>query len=267
MIKAVAVDMDGTFLKNDKSYEQQRFLDIYQIMKRKKVKFIVASGNQYQRLRQIFSPIADQISFAAENGALVIDRNQEIFAGSFAIPTLKKTINLLKDLPQVLHINVCGAKSAYICKNDPLKFKKLSQFYYPALQEINSFQELPVDNFFKINIHVTDGQGTYFQKLIPKITDGQVAATSGGNDDLDLIVPGLNKAAALKKLLAHWGIMPNELMAFGDGGNDLKMLRLAGYSYAMANGAPAAVEAAKYLAPTNQQSGVLQVLERHFAGD
>ncbi|WP_235806417.1 hypothetical protein [Liquorilactobacillus vini] len=35
----------------------------------------------------------------------------------------------------------------------------------------------------------------------------------------------------------------------------------------MANGAPAAVEAAKYLAPTNQQSGVLQVLERHFAGD
>ncbi|WP_281165807.1 Cof-type HAD-IIB family hydrolase [Liquorilactobacillus sicerae] len=267
MIKAVAVDMDGTFLKNDKSYEQQRFLAIYQIMKHKKIKFIVASGNQYQRLRQIFSPIADQISFAAENGALVIDRNQEIFAGSFANPILKKTIKLLKSMPQVLHINICGAKSAYICKNDPLKFRKLAQFYYPALQEINSFQELPADNFFKINIHVIDGQGTYFQKLIPEITNGQVAATSGGNDDLDLIVPGLNKATALKKLLAHWKITSNELMAFGDGGNDLEMLQLAGHSYAMANGSHEVLQTAKYLAPTNQQSGVLQVLEQHFAND
>jgi Cof subfamily protein (haloacid dehalogenase superfamily) len=264
MIKAVAVDMDGTFLKDDKSYDQQRFLQIYRRMKQKNIKFIVASGNQYQRLRQYFPQIADRISFAAENGALVVDQAREIFSGSFAKPVVKQTLALLEKMPQVLHINVCGKNSAYICKNDPLKFKNLSHFYYPALQELDSFQQLPADEFFKINIHVKVGQGESMQKLIPQVTAGKVAATSGGNDDLDLIVPGLNKAFALQKLLAHWQIDPSELMAFGDGGNDLEMLQLAGYSYAMKNGSHEVLQTAKYQAPTNMQSGVLQVLEKHF---
>lgn len=265
MIKAVAVDMDGTFLRDDKSYDQQRFLQIYQRMKQKNVKFIVASGNQYQRLRQYFPQVADEISFAAENGALVIDRAREIFSGSFTKSVVNQTLLLLEKMPQVLHINVCGKNSAYICKNDPPKFKKLSHFYYPALKELDSFQQLPTDEFFKINIHVIDGQGKYMQEFIPQATAGKVAATSGGNDDLDLIVPGLNKAFALKKLLAHWRINPRELMAFGDGGNDLEMLRLAGYSYAMKNGSREVLQTAKYQAPTNMQSGVLQVLEKHFS--
>jgi hydroxymethylpyrimidine pyrophosphatase-like HAD family hydrolase len=51
------------------------------------------------------------------------------------------------------------------------------------------------------------------------------------------------------------------MMAFGDGHNDLEMLAYVGHSYAMANGAPAVLQTAKFIAPSNNESGVLQVLE------
>lgn len=51
MIKMVAVDMDGTFLNENKEYNRSRFKRIYREMKRKEIKFVVASGNQYYQLK------------------------------------------------------------------------------------------------------------------------------------------------------------------------------------------------------------------------
>ena len=46
--------------------------------------------------------------------------------------------------------------------------------------------------------------------------------------------------------------------------NDQEMLELAGYSYAMANAEPALKKIAKYIAPSNNNDGVLQVLEKYL---
>lgn len=51
-------------------------------------------------------------------------------------------------------------------------------------------------------------------------------------------------------------------MAFGDGGNDLEMLAYVDHSYAMANAPEKVKKTAKYQAPSNQESGVLEILER-----
>lgn len=53
-------------------------------------------------------------------------------------------------------------------------------------------------------------------------------------------------------------------MAFGDGGNDLEMLAHVDHSYAMANAPEKVKKTAKYQAPSNQESGVLEVLEQEI---
>ena len=53
-------------------------------------------------------------------------------------------------------------------------------------------------------------------------------------------------------------------MAFGDSENDLEMLELAGYSFAMENGEEKVKRMAKYIAPSNDEAGVLQVLEQYL---
>lgn len=54
MIKMIAVDMDGTFLKATNEYNRQRFAKIYAEALKQDVKFVVASGNQYFQLKSFF---------------------------------------------------------------------------------------------------------------------------------------------------------------------------------------------------------------------
>ena len=85
-------------------------------------------------------------------------------------------------------------------------------------------------------------------------------------DRYDVFKPENSKAEAAKKLLDKLGLSPEEVLAIGDGVNDLEMLELAGCSYAMAN-APAQVQAAAdHLAPDVRQEGVAAVVREVFLG-
>lgn len=50
MIKLIAVDMDGTFLRDDKSYDEEKFTRIYQKLEKKDIKFTIASGINITKL-------------------------------------------------------------------------------------------------------------------------------------------------------------------------------------------------------------------------
>ncbi|MEY5009208.1 MAG: Sugar phosphatase YidA [Verrucomicrobiota bacterium] len=60
---------------------------------------------------------------------------------------------------------------------------------------------------------------------------------------------GVHKAAGLAAAAAHYGVPPEEVLAFGDGDNDVSMLEWAGFSVAMTVSTPAARKAAKAVAP------------------
>ncbi len=70
-IKLVAVDIDGTFVRSDYTYDVPRFQQILARMKRAGCHFVVASGNQYYQLRDLFPGCDQELSFVAENGAYV----------------------------------------------------------------------------------------------------------------------------------------------------------------------------------------------------
>lgn len=44
-IKLIATDMDGTFLNSQKDYNREHFADLYAELKKRDIKFVVASGN------------------------------------------------------------------------------------------------------------------------------------------------------------------------------------------------------------------------------
>ena len=70
-IKLIAVDMDGTFLSDQKTYNRERFMAQYRQMKEQGIRFVVASGNQYYQLISFFPELANEISFVAENGGRI----------------------------------------------------------------------------------------------------------------------------------------------------------------------------------------------------
>ena len=82
---------------------------------------------------------------------------------------------------------------------------------------------------------------------------------------LELVPLGIDKAQSLRRLLAKVNLAPEDMIAFGDGYNDLSMLQLAGMGVAMANAAPEVRAQADYITLSNEEDGVAAALE-HFAG-
>ena len=80
---------------------------------------------------------------------------------------------------------------------------------------------------------------------------------------LELVPKGIDKAQSLLRLLGKINLTPADMIAFGDGYNDLSMLKLAGVGVAMANAAPEVRAEADYVTLSNEEDGVASALE-HF---
>lgn len=79
---------------------------------------------------------------------------------------------------------------------------------------------------------------------------------------VELVPNGIDKAQSLLRLLSSLNLTPNDMIAFGDGYNDLSMLHLAGMGVAMANAAPEVRAEADYVTLSNEEDGVAAALEK-----
>jgi FMN hydrolase / 5-amino-6-(5-phospho-D-ribitylamino)uracil phosphatase len=107
-----------------------------------------------------------------------------------------------------------------------------------------------------------DEDTTYYLDLIEKTLSDEISSVSSGHGSIDLIVNGCHKAFGLKLLADRYGILPDEIIVFGDGGNDIEMLKMAKHSYAMENAPENVKQNAKFIAPSNEDQGVLTILEQ-----
>ena len=82
---------------------------------------------------------------------------------------------------------------------------------------------------------------------------------------LEIAPEGVDKGRSLGKLAELLGLETDEVMAFGDGQNDVPMLERAGFGYAMANACPQALACTDLIAPPNTEDGVAQVIEAYLA--
>lgn len=78
---------------------------------------------------------------------------------------------------------------------------------------------------------------------------------------LELVPKGIDKAQSLAVLLKRLDIVPEEVIACGDGFNDLPLIKYAGLGVAMANAQPVVREHADYVTRSNNEDGVAHVVE------
>lgn len=260
-IKLVAVDIDGTFVRSDYTYDIPRFQRILSKMKREGCHFVVASGNQYYQLRDLFPECHDELGFVAENGAFVKDGNELVFTADMPKETVDFVIDVCREYPEVSNV-LCGVESAY-CERGAVsqEFFDLTGIYYHRLKWIDDLKKAE-DRILKFAPIVPEEKTYFYYELFRKRLKGKVEPVTSGHGSIDLIVPGCHKASGLKRLARRWGITPEQCAAFGDGGNDIEMLKYCAHSYAMGNAPQEVKDAAKYVCPSNEEDGVLVALEQ-----
>lgn len=262
-IKLVAVDIDGTFVRSDYTYDVPRFKRILSRMKDAGCQFVAASGNQYYQLRDLFPGYDRELSFVAENGAFVKDRTEIIFTADMPKEHVDFVIDVCREYPEISNV-LCGARSAY-CQRGTVsqEFFELTGIYYHRLKWVDDFKDV-TDQILKFASTVPEEKTYFYYDMFCERLKGKVEPTTSGHGSIDLIVPGCHKASGLKRLAERRGISRGQCIAFGDGENDIEMLEYCRHSYAMENAPQNVKDAAEYVCPSNEEDGVLVTLEKIF---
>ncbi len=260
-IKLVATDMDGTFLTDEKTFNKPRFQRVYDYMLQNDIQFVSASGNQYDQLRNFFKDFPETL-FVAENGALVGSHSEVFRSDIFSNDLKMRVIDILNSLEDI-QVIMCGQKSAYILKSSTPEFIKTSTFYFPTIQLVDDFKNVD-DGVLKFSCNCPDEETEFYMQKLADLIGPKVSISTSGHGDIDVVRADVNKAYGLEYLANKLNIKSEEMCAFGDGGNDLEMLRYVGHSVAMENGSPIVLEIAKYQTINNNQQGVIVHLEEIF---
>lgn len=267
-IKLVAFDMDGTFLNDQNTYNHGRFAELLAQLRAKGIRVAAASGSQYQRLVSQFADFRDQMDFISQNGAVVYSNGKLIGVTAMTPIDVVDTLTVIKrrfttqDIAEHL---VAGLKSAYVDDQVSQNSYNTTARYYSSLRRVPNLEEMTPETLGDqiTCIGLTFRRGVDFTTItrtlrmdLPKRTASQ---TSGFNTAL-ISESTVNKAAGLRRLQALYGIADNEVMTFGDNENDLSMLEMTPYGYAMANAVPSVKARVKHFAKSNNDEGVLDVL-------
>lgn len=86
--------------------------------------------------------------------------------------------------------------------------------------------------------------------------------TSSESYYIELAAGTVSKASALHELASRLHINPSEIIAFGDGGNDIELITYAGLGVAMQNAAPSLIAAANDITRSNDEDGIAWYLEK-----
>lgn len=262
-IKLIAFDMDGTFLNNQHTYDKKRFEKLYDQLTKQNIKFVVASGNQYYQLKSYFPEQHINMGFVAENGAFVLDGIEELFTGKIPFEVVKRVIKTYDSLSEKQLI-ICGKNSAYVHETVSDSFFEEASLYYKKLKKIPSYTTID-DIVLKFSSLIPVNKVSYVIDRLQQEIGYLLTPISSGQGYVDLIIPGIHKAAGLKLLQQRWNISDEETAAFGDSGNDIEMLQHAAHSFSMENASVPVKEVAKYETLSNNYNGVLVAIEKIFA--
>lgn len=258
-IRLIACDMDGTLLDNNKVIHED-FWPLIKDLHARGIVFCPASGRQYYNLLECFAPVADDLIFIAENGAYVMQAHKEIASDCLPAAITHELIGVVRRAQaegKDLGIVLCGKQSAYVERSDAA-FRQQALQYYNRLQIVSDLTQVE-DEFLKLAVYDFVSSERITLPLFEKYQATHQVVVSGLHW-LDVMANNVNKGSAISRIQKALNITPEQTMVFGDFLNDLEMFDQAHYSFAMANAHPVLKDKARYMAPSNNDNGVVRTI-------
>ena len=266
-IRVIATDMDGTLLDPKGQLDLPRLEKILDKLDQCDIRFVIATGNEVHRMRQLLGHLADRVVLVVANGARIFENNELIQAQTWDDAMVDKALGHFKGRECQDQFVVTAMNGGFV--KEGTVFTELDKFMTPEMieklyQRMNFVDEFDSNLFggvLKMSMVVGEERSESVLQEINDLFDGHVRAVSSGYGCIDILQDGIHKAWGLVELLKRWNLKPEQIMAFGDSENDIEMLELAGISYAMENAEEAVKRVATKVAPANSQAGVYKVLE------
>lgn len=269
-IKMIATDMDGTLLDARGELDLPRLTAVLDQLEERDIKFVVATGNEIQRMRLLLGDLTDRMTLIVANGARIFEKNEMMLGTFWQTDLIAETLDYFHGRERDVHLVVTSTKGGFVQEGtdfpmiNKVMTDEMARHFYKQMNFMPSLQNHHFEEVLKMSIMVDEAKAAEVTRQINTAFSGRLSAVTSGYGAIDIIQEGVHKAWGIRQLMDQWQIGSKEIMAFGDSENDLEMLELADFSYAMANGDEKIKCIASRLAPANTEAGVLQVIEQYL---
>lgn len=262
--KLIVLDLDGT-LTNSKKEITARNRETLIRAQQQGIPLVLASGRPTYGI----VPLADELRMnefggyiLSYNGGEIINWESKEMMYENVLPN--EVVPVLYECARANHLSILtydGAEIVTENSQDPY-VQKEAFLNKMAVRETNDFLTditLPVAKCLIVGDP---------KKLIPVESElcvrlqGKINVFRSEPYFLELVPQGIDKALSLDVLLKETGITRQEVIAIGDGYNDLSMIKFAGMGVAMGNAQEPVKKAAKLITLSNEEDGVAEAIEK-----
>ncbi len=262
MVKLIASDLDDTLLNRDGRISRENKEVIREAVARG-ITFTLVTGRMFQSALPYALELGldQELPIICYNGALIKRVSGETLYESFLAPELAQA---------VIEFGRERGWTVNAYYNDELYVAAIDQWveYYASGASVDikvagdlvEFISEGPKRLAKILIPGPREESLDRVRALQDLLGSQAEVACSKPEYIEITSANTNKGRALKWLVDFFGIKPAEVMAIGDGTNDVSMLQVAGIAVAVGNAAPQAKEAAGYVTSPSWEHGVAKAI-------
>lgn len=269
-IKMIAMDLDGTLLDTQKKLSDFSRSVLEEAIDRG-ITVLASTGRAESGLPDFIRNFPGMRYAVTSNGARVLDLQERkvLYEAKLTYEESKDLVEIITDYDAMLEIYYDGV--GYAPARELARIERY--LTSPPMRTYMRTTRIPVDDvkalFYEKQKPLDKVQGLFVdwdenraaRKRIAEIHP-DVAVTGALNNNIEANAKNAKKGLALIALAEMLGIAPEEVMAFGDGSNDIDMLKRAGVGVAMDNSQESVKEAADYITDSNDEDGVAKAIRK-----
>ena len=260
----LVLDLDGTLTNSEKKITPPTREAIIEIQESGK-KVVLASGRPTPGI----TPLAEELHLKdygsyilSFNGARIIDcrTGESIYNKTVPNNVIPEIYEMVKDYDVDL---VTYTDTEILSGIKPNQYTEIeSRICNLDIVSVNNFAEA-ID--FPVNKLLIPGDPSLtvqLEKILKEKFHSFLNIYRSEPFFLEIMPQNIDKAHSLQKLLNSIGMTAEQMICCGDGNNDLTMIEYAGLGVAMENAQPIVKEKADYVTKSNDEDGVLYVIDQ-----
>lgn len=248
--KAIVLDMDGTLLNAENEVAENLVSLLQHLQQKENIRVFIASGRTKQEIEEVLPDELKPDGIVSANGMGSYIGSKTLAEYTLNPGLVQNAIEDARDKKIYYEAHPLHGER-FALEEDQAYFKDMFRASKPetlmenelhsrreAVEQLIHWTEAPSYEgnvkvyFFSMSIREIEA---WKQSLQQKSAVYQFSTSSSSMHNVEIMEHGISKATGVNSLLKEYGLTPGDLMAIGDGENDLPMLELAGHSVAMQN--------------------------------
>lgn len=259
----IAIDLDGTMLKDDKTISTKTYFAIKEALKAGH-EVAIATGRPYRASKMYYQQLGLKSPIVNFNGAYVHHPGNSGFATHHS-PLELETARKIIETCRYFKVNNMMAEVADDVFLDDYDEQFIDLFALggvpAAFGDLGSLLQKDPTSLL---VYPKENHAAELKELLSGNHSQAIEQRSWGapHHMIEIINTGNNKAEGLRKLTSHYNIPMENVIAFGDEDNDLEMLSEAGFGVAMGNAIDDLKDTANEVTLSNEEDGIAVYLNK-----